>query len=388
MPLGTPFFMRIKQIITIQGTMKHKLFTLILLGLSLPIFAQQPEMCERKIKEESKTVFHPHWYLQVNAGASYTVGEARFGKLISPAMNISAGYQFTPLWGLRAGISGWEAKGAWANPETIYKYNYLQGNIDATLDLSNLFCGYNHKRFFNGYLFAGLGINGGFNNDEAAALHDAGHQMAYLWRDSKVNIAGRAGLGANMRITNRLYFNLEANFNVLSDKYNSKKAGNADWQFNALAGFTIKLGKTTRKTEPVYYPVEQVCPTPQPKEEKPTIKEEPTEVVQKIEALKVDIFFHINSSEIQLSEKNKISSLVGYLQNHQEASVKVCGYADRKTGNSSINEKVSKRRAEAVRRVLIEAGITTGRIDIDFKGDTIQPFDANEKNRVCICIAQ
>lgn len=368
--------------------MRHKLFTLLLLGISLPVFAQQSDMCERRVKEESKTVFNPHWYLQVNAGASYTVGEAKFGKLISPAMNISAGYQFTPLWGLRAGISGWEAKGAWVNPETIYKFNYLQGNIDATLDLSNLFCGYNHRRFFNGYFFAGLGVNGGFNNDEAATLHDAGHHMAYLWRDRKVNIVGRAGLGANMRITKRLYFNLETNFNVLSDRYNSKKAGNADWQFNALAGFTIKLGKTTRKTRPVYYPAEQACPSPQPKEEEPEVKEEPAEVIQKKETLNVDIFFQINSSEVQQTEKAKLASLVGHLQNHQDATVKVCGYADKKTGNRTINERISRKRAEAVRKALIEGGITTERIHIDYKGDTVQPYTTNEQNRVCICIAE
>ena len=95
----------------------------------------------RQIKEEGKTVFNPHWFMQVQAGASHTVGEAKFGDLISPAAALNVGYQFTPLWGLRAGLSGWEAKGAWVSPETIYKYNYLQGNVDATLDLSNLFCG-------------------------------------------------------------------------------------------------------------------------------------------------------------------------------------------------------------------------------------------------------
>ena len=58
----------------------------------------------------------------------------------------------------------------------------------------------------------------------------------------------------------RVYFNLEVNANVLGDKYNSKKAGNPDWVFNALGGLVIKLGKTHKKVveeapEPVAPPV-------------------------------------------------------------------------------------------------------------------------------------
>ena len=145
--------------------------TALVLGLStIAAFAQSGNTETRQIKEEGKTVFNPHWFMQVQAGASHTVGEAKFGDLISPAAALNVGYQFTPLWGLRAGLSGWEAKGAWVSPETIYKYNYLQGNVDATLDLSNLFCGYNPTRFFNAYLFGGIGVNGAFNNDEAVAI--------------------------------------------------------------------------------------------------------------------------------------------------------------------------------------------------------------------------
>ena len=33
-----------------------------------------------------------YWYLQVQAGAAYTLGEASFGDLVSPAAAISAGW--------------------------------------------------------------------------------------------------------------------------------------------------------------------------------------------------------------------------------------------------------------------------------------------------------
>lgn len=363
--------------------------TALVLGLStIAAFAQTDGNTEtRQIKEEGKTVFNPHWFMQVQAGASHTVGEAKFGDLISPAAALNVGYQFTPLWGLRAGLSGWEAKGAWVSPQTIYKYNYLQGNVDATLNLSNLFCGYNPTRFFNGYLFGGIGVNGGFNNDEAVTINDAGHRLEYLWRDSKVNVVGRFGLGTNLRISDHVFFNLEVNANVMSDKYNSKKAGNADWQFNALAGFTFKFGKTYTKTEPVYYepaPAPAPAPVVEEKKEEPAPAPEPV----KVQPMKQNIFFLINSSEIRSSEQSKVNDLIAYLKEHTDAKVSLTGYADKNTGNARINKKLSQERAEAVAEALKAQGIAADRITVDYKGDTVQPFSVIEENRVTVCIAE
>ena len=73
---------------------------------------------------------------------------------------------------------------------------------------------------------------------------------------------------------------LEGNANITSDKYNSKKAGNADWYFNALAGLRINLGKSHTKTEPVKeapVPVQEyVKPEPKPQ---PKVEENDTPVV-------------------------------------------------------------------------------------------------------------
>ena len=367
--------------------LRHSL-TAIVLGLSTLAAVAQTGPQNLRIKEEGKTVFNPHWYMHAQAGASYTVGEASFGDLISPAMGVYAGYQISPVWGVRAGLSGWEAKGAWASPKAVYKYNYLQGNIDATVDLANLFCKYNPERFFNPYMFAGIGVNGAFNNDEAVALNAAGYKMENLWCDSKVNVAGRFGLGTNLRLSNKIYFNIEANANVLSDKYNSKKAGNADWQFNALAGFTIKFGKTSKKTEPVYYDPEPVHPTPEPVVEPTPAPEPDPEPVVTAESVQQHIYFTIGSAKIRESEEGKIDELVNYLNEHQNAKVEICGYADKGTGYAGINKRWSERRAHAVAEALKGHGISADRISIDSKGDTVQPFEANNDNRVCICIAE
>lgn len=53
---------------------------------------------EQRIKEEGKTEFKPHWFMQVQVGAAHTLGEAKFSDLISPAAAINVGYQFAPAW--------------------------------------------------------------------------------------------------------------------------------------------------------------------------------------------------------------------------------------------------------------------------------------------------
>ena len=342
---------------------------------------------ERQIKEEGRTEFKRHWFMQVQVGAAHTVGEAKFTDLISPAAAVNVGYQFAPAWGARVGVSGWQAKGSWVAPRQDYQYKYLQGNVDIMTDLSTLFCGFNPKRVFNGYLFAGVGLNRGFDNDEANALDTRTYEMEYLWQDGKFLVAGRMGLGCNLRLNDRLSINIEGNANVLSDKFNSKKAGNADWQFNALVGLNIKFGKGYTETKPVYYETEPVAveqPKPAPVVEQPQPKKE----VVVAQPMKQDIFFALNSARIQEDQKSKIEMLVEYLQKNPSAKVKVTGYADVNTGNSKINKTLSEKRAANVADALKAKGVTVDRIIVDSKGDTVQPYKTPEENRVSICIAE
>lgn len=367
--------MKVKQLVVF--------FAVLFFGMN-GAFAQ--EQAERKIKEPGKTVFNPHWYMQIQGGAAHTIGEAKFKDLISPAAALNFGYQFNPVFALRLGASGWIAKGGWVtNPKATYKYNYLQGNVDAVFNLTNLFGKFNPERKLDFYTFLGAGFNHAYNNDEAIEIATEGATMQYLWNDSKNLLVGRLGLGLNVRLSERIAFTVEANANTLSDKFNSKKAGNSDWQFNTLIGLSIKLGKSYTKTEPVYYESTPVAlPKPEPK---PEPRPEPKPVV-KIEPMIQNIFFDLNKSLIREDQVAKIDELVTYLIKYPNAKVAIVGYADKATGNVTINDRLSKERAEAVSKALQDKGIDVNRIITDAKGDTVQPFITNEENRVSICIAE
>ena len=95
----------------------RNLLIAILTVSSTVAFAQE----QRQIKEEGKTVFKPHWFMQVQAGAAHTVGEADFTDLISPAAAVNVGYKFAPAFGARLGVSGWQAKAGWVTPSQTYQ---------------------------------------------------------------------------------------------------------------------------------------------------------------------------------------------------------------------------------------------------------------------------
>ena len=76
------------------------------------------------------------------------------------------------------------------------------------------------------------------------------------------------------------------------------------------------------------------------------------------------------------------------MNKYPNAKINITGYADKKTGNARINDRLSKQRSEAVAKALQEKGIAADRISISAKGDTVQPFSVNEENRVSICIAE
>ncbi len=345
--------------------------------------------------------FQPHWFLQLQGGGAYTLGEAKFKDLLSPAAQIAVGYQFNPVLGLRLQGSGWESKGGWvSHPKADYKWNYASAGLDLKVSLTNLIGGWKPKRFLNVGLILGGAANIAWNNDEAWDVQKViasmppvfdpdgyTHELEYLWDGTKVRPVGRAGLDFDFRCSDRVAITLEGNANVLSDKYNSKKAEKkmkADWYFNALLGVKIALGPTVKRTIIPAPVIEE--PAPVVEEPKPVVKK-PEPVVQKPE-MRTEIFYAIRETVAVGAEKAKLDNLIAFLKANTDTKVNVTSYADAGTGNPRINQMYAAKRAENVKKALIEAGIAESRITVDSKGDTVQPFAENDKNRVSIAIAK
>ena len=330
--------------------------------------------------------------------------------------------------GARLAINAWQSKaGLKFYPNTgdnsldalkgdyKWKWNYIAPTVDITFNLSNLISGVNPKRVFSVGAFAGIGANIAWGNSQAQDVNrtlkpalgyaynvyapnpdptlagtptivrvEGQDPLAYLWDGTKTRLVLQAGLTGDIKINDKFAVTLEVSANTLNDKYNSKKAKNWDWYFNALAGLKVNFGPTYSTKfipapEPEIRYVEKIV-------EK--IVEVPAPAPVAAEPLRRDIFFLINKAVIRDSEASKVNDIVAYLNENKDAKVQVTGYADAGTGNDKINDRLAAQRADAVVKALKDAGIAADRISFDSKGARVQPFADNDSNRVSICIAE
>lgn len=375
--------------------------------------------CTAASAQEAKTVnvFNPHGYLQVQIGGQETLGEIGFGDLLSPNVQVGYGYNFNKVVGARVSLNAWQSK---AGQEFLgqtykWKWNYVAPMVDATFNLSNLFCGFNPNRLVNVGVFAGIGANIAWDNDEAATAQSnmnaaytnlinsaygtttpeankvakSDPALSYLWDGTKVRLTGRVGANVDFRVSERVSLGLEVSANTLNDHYNSKKAGNSDWYFNALVGAKFTLGKSyTTKTVPAPKPVEKIieriiekpAPAPAPKTE---TKQEAVD-----ENFRRDIFFPIGNSNIAKSQTTKIAEIVTFMKENPDAKITLTGYADKGTGSAAFNDKIAARRAQTVYNTLAAKGVAKSRMIKKSMGSRVQPFEENDMNRVTICIAK
>ena len=370
-------------------------------------------------KADKTVEFNPHWYVQLQGGAAYTLGEtADFTKLLSPSAFLNVGYNFTPVTGVRVGLGGWQGKGYHVYEQTDYSFKFGQAYADLMFNLCNLFGGYNHKRLVSVVPFFGVGGYLGFENSQAGKLISyANEKMTLLWEPVTPFFAARAGALVDFRICDNFSINLEGNVNGIDDRFNSKDGDNIDWQFNALLGLTYRFGSTRPSkataeelaladalaAAAAAQKAAQLAKDNAAKEiadaqkaaddraakAEADAKELARQLAEQMAAANakpvVNVFFKLNSSVIQKEEKTKIDRVVAYLLTNPDAVVELVGYADKNTGTPRYNKGISERRAKAVAKYIREKGIEAKRIVTDHKGDTVQPFAVNDENRVVIC---
>ena len=380
-------------------------------------------------KTDETLEFRPHWSLGVQGGVAHTRGEQGFIELNSPAAQISATYRFHHAMGVRFGLGGWQGKGGALTDAGYqgYAFQFGQINADYILDLAEAFGGFNHKRVVSPYVLAGVGAGYGFNNEQASAYKDI---LEYYWDSKFFAPIGRMGLGVDFRLGECVSLGIEGNTNVLTDKFNSKRADNVDWQFNVLAGLSFRFGKNTRPSKAYAEKVaaeEAAAAAAAAAAEAQRLAAEKAarEAAEKAAAEKAaaekaaaekaaaekaaaeaarlaaekaaaeraakaaensdNVFFTINSTFIRKAEGAKLEKLAEWMKANPDFNVALVGYADKETGSAAGNMKLSENRANVVKARLVKLGVAAERISTAFKGDTVQPFAENNKNRCVIC---
>ena len=405
---------------------KYAAAALLLCGVSTAVSAQ-----------DSKEEFKPYWFAGVQAGAQTTFTNYSSLKMVTPQFAIQAGRWMAPEFGARLHVMGYQQKGGIAQgqyglDEQTYKFKACTADIDFLFNMSNIINPNRPCKAFDWVLLAGFGANYGWDFDEFKTLtYDidflfnmsniinpnrpckafdwvllAGFGANYGWdfdefktltygNDFQSNhpdyheqvcgtkhstFNGRLGTQFNYNVCEKFTVGLELQANYKNDLYNLKVNDRSDWQVVALLGATYNFGcKKKEKPVPVVEPIYET------RVDTVWYDDISYKTVETPAEIRRDIHYTIRKSD-PISEK-MVSEIADFVKSHKDVKVSVTGYADKGTGNPRINMGYSKQRAEGVTEALINAGVPAEIITTDWKGDTVQPFEENDDNRVAITVA-
>lgn len=326
------------------------------------------------------------WFIQGQLGASYSSGDASFGKLIAPSGTIAFGKYFSPVWGARFSISGWQGRVGSEITKKAHGFYYGAATVDGLMNLSQLIRKY-PERLFDVNVIAGIGFNRAFSNSVSSFM-------------------GRLGLQGSFRMNDALDFNIEATANGVSDRWNGRDDHSIDTYFNLGLGFTYKFRtgykcvtciskeypETLYTEEEVNEMINQqrakIVETVIQKTDTVVINSEASPTTKVVRGIRSHVGFGLARTSIEENQALNILAVVDYMKQFPDAKATITGYADNGTGSREINMRLSQQRAEAVANQLTDKyGISKDRLTVSSMKDSEQPFETNDWNRVVIIIA-
>ena len=327
-------------------------------------------------------------FVEAQGGLQLTSTDAPMDKLMTPTAALSLGHYFSSVVGARLHVNAWESKSGFDDIDKYYKWKYVTADLDLLINLTNLFSSNKSgSHALNVILLGGVGLTYAWDNDELKGLNLPSNVTPLAWDDNRLSHNLRAGLRLETNVTKPLGLSLEVNANSKDDRFNSKTNDTDDWQFTAMLGLSYRFG---HKYEGPKYITKIIDYEEEIEVDEPTtimVKEK--RPVEKMEQKKIEeaIFFNIRESEADKAAgiDAAIKKVADLMKTSEDATFTVTGYADKGTGTAKLNKMYAQKRAESVTAKLVnEHGIAASRLKSDSKGDTVQPFAENDKNRCVI----
>ncbi len=371
--------------------MKSKvvILSLLLSGAAISASAQTKE---KFYTERAKD----NIFISVGAGAQGCVNpnnfDYGFGHAITPLIHVSVGKLINPVWGVRAQVAG-----MWS---TLYTdYNRVKGDYaeyknkkyftlraDAMYNLSNAIAGYNPDRLFNVSVFAGPGLT-------FSKTYGDMNKMNAL-------VNGSVGLAGQFNVSKYIDINIEARGEVSPSIFGKYSSAYTDGAVSLTAGVTYTFGG--KKFVSCNSKVDQSAINDElnkyrdeltqaqtdladAKNALANVKPVTKEVVKEVEvAGPRAIFFQIGKSKIDDYGMVNIQLAAKILKANPDKKYKIAGYADKATGSSKWNQKLSEARAQAVYDALVKEGVSKDQLELVGFGGTDNMFGKNFLNRVVI----
>ena len=354
-------------------------------------FTETVEYSTDKFKVETNR-FWSNWFVSAGGGVNLYFGDhdkqVKFGKRLAPAVDVAIGKWFTPGIGVRFAYSGLSVKGAtqtgihstgeevpgkggygyWL---TKQKFNFFNFHLDAMFNMSNLLFGYNPNRVYSLSPYVGLGVMK--TNDTPKATEIAGH----------------FGLLNSFRLCDALDLNLDIRGTLVSDAFDGENSGRGgEGMLTATVGLTYKFKKrgwdkaktVVRIDNRAINALRQQLADAEAENDRlkralaEGNRQKAKEIVTKASANLVT--FPIGKATLSNEARANLSLLAEAIKAGDGNVVyTITGYADAGTGSKRINERLSKRRAEAVRDCLVkEFGVSESQLRVDHKGGVDNMF--------------
>lgn len=352
--------------LTIIGIkMKKILFLLALASFAVMCFAQNGEKTLRKYG------YWDNWFIQWQAGGQYTFSECQdyssFSDKLSPAVALNVGKFFSPEVGTRIQFGGWTSKNNLAG--SIYNVNYLNGNIDALFNMSNIFHTYKGIRNFNLIGILGVGVVHTFEDSNVNVNTEYEPGLHTLRSTSSGAI--RAGLQADFRLSEAWSLNVEANANLLRDDFNGqeKYSANNDATLNVLIGLTYRFNKRGFAIVEAADPMLIQSLNDQNNALRLQVKEykarceskevvaEPNPIVKEAAAeddanLIGVVVFRTGKAVVESDQEGYLYNTAQYIKEHPKSKFTIASYSNTDISTANMNLQVSEKRSAAVFNML------------------------------------
>lgn len=383
--------------------MKKVSLLLVLVFAAITISAQESGFSTKAGRKATfaRNGFWDNWFIGFGAGANFVQGDsnkdADFLNRLTVAPTIQVGKWYNPYIGGRLKFQGGSLHNFQNNATDMIHNKYFAVEADVMWDVTNYLGKYNEKRVYSLIPYIGIGGAIGWDYKLDGNTHPGGKQR---------NFTINGGIINKFKFSERVALDIDLSAMLLKEAFNHGGENSYDGLVAASASLVFKVGKKTDFSEALLMDQgliddlngqinklrqENDRLRNQPAKEviKEVVKDCPKCPETKGSFVSNVVFFRLGSANIDKNQEVSIFNTAKYLQDNPSAKVKVVGYADKKTGTPSINEKLSEKRAKNVANELIKKyNIDSNRVTVEWKGDTVQPYAENAWNRVAIFVAQ
>ena len=352
-----------------------------------------------------------NWFITAEGGAGIYLSpndsERDLLDRWSPAASLYVGKWFSPLIGVRGGISWLKTKGLTDGPYyggvelddnvingKYYKQTYAHVGpvFDVMFNMTNWICGYKPGRFYNLTAYVGAGGYWSFVKEFEETSENTFEKDGWVDAQDRI-LAFRAGIINSFNISKQVQLSLDLRYTGLD---NHKDEVGEGWNktahnLQAMLGVTYLFNKREWSA-----PIVPVCPEPEncdailarleaadakiadlEKQLKDCLERPVEKEVIEDKAPLATVYFPINVSKLTRKDIEIVKSCAEVMKDNPNTKYVITGWADNYTGNDKINTRLRKNRAASVEKQLLRAGVPAEQFEVTINHNNL--VDLGEK---------